>query len=164
MTNFEHIMENPELVNTLLECGLAVKNGKALNCVTMNNNGEIIKGCPCRECDFVSNKEFCCNERRKWLNAEYKPVPKLTKMEKAFLDAITTKVLYIARDKGGRLYVYDDKPIKLNDCCYSIELAIIFINEDVFGKLFQFIKWDDPEPTSIEWLRTLDVEEGVPDE
>lgn len=53
--------------------------------------------------------------------------------------------LYVARDKGGSLYLYRTKPIKeatfWDSSCDSIEL-----DWDSFPE----VKWEDTEPTEVE--------------
>lgn len=166
MTNLEHIMQDPELVKKLIMGKLAVKKGAVCNCVPLILNGKLISGVTCDTCDFNNLDNDCSAYRQNYLEAEYKPVPKLTKREKAFLDAlIPNKYTYFARNYSGGLFLYDNKPRKSHSAWVGNSIAGSgAINKYVFGDIFPFITWDDKEPVSIEWLRTLDVEKGVLDE
>ena len=76
-----------------------------------------------------------------------KPQPKLTEDEKAILRNVPKKYKWIARDKNGLIFLFSKKPSK---CDYSW----IGYNDIAFPyyHLFQFIKWEDEEPYSIEDL------------
>lgn len=75
---------------------------------------------------------------------------RLTEDEKAILRNISKKYRYVARDEDGTLFVFTEKPFKLdyywksgNEDEYSVYL---------FNHLFRFIKWEDEEPYLIEDL------------
>lgn len=70
---------------------------------------------------------------------------KLTEDEKTILRNIEV-YKYIARDEAGTLYVYYEKPEKDLDGEYWYGTSTCF---DVFGHLFNFIKWEDKEPYLI---------------
>lgn len=101
----------------------------------------------CSECEM--NKERSCQlVRLKWLLSEYKEPIKLSKLEYDILKYLSdnTAYLYIARDKSGKLFIFRMEPIKDIDCwngngCNSLT---------AFSKLFQFVRWEDSTPTSIE--------------
>ena len=78
---------------------------------------------------------------------ERKETPQLTENEKAILRNVPKKYKYIARDKSGLIFLFSKKPSK---CDYSW----IGYNDIAFpfSHLFQFIKWEDEEPYSIEEL------------
>ena len=78
---------------------------------------------------------------------ERKEEPKPTEDEKIILKNIPKKYKYIARDRNGLIFLYSKKPSK---CDYSW----IGYNDIAFPyyHLFQFIKWEDEEPYSIEEL------------
>ena len=89
-------------------------------------------------------KDYTCKE----LLWERKGKPKLTEDEKAILSNIDKCVKYIARNMDGSLLVYEDKPVKARehwDCEFQVYCF-------PFDKLFNFIKWEDEEPYSIEEL------------
>lgn len=91
----------------------------------------------------------CSVAKMKWLLSEYKEPIKLTKLEYEILKylADNTRHMYIARGKSGNLFIFDIEPVKNN------------INTQwngrgmkgmlMFNKLFQFVKWEDKEATSI---------------
>lgn len=73
---------------------------------------------------------------------------KLTDDEKVILRNLDKCFKYIARDKDSGLCVYRTKPIKMCDKFWGDGDGRDFC----FDNLFQFIKWDDDEPYSIEEL------------
>ena len=78
---------------------------------------------------------------------ERKEKPQLTGAEKEILRNLPKEYKWIARDKNGSIFLYIDKPVKRNfwfDDFGTIRLP--------FDHLFQFIKWEDEEPYSIEEL------------
>ena len=87
--------------------------------------------------------DYTCKELM-WERQE-KPQP--TEDEKVILRNVPKKYKYIARDKSGLIFLFSKKPSK---CDYSW----IGYNDIAFpfGHLFQFIKWEDEEPYSIEEL------------
>lgn len=77
---------------------------------------------------------------------------KLTHIEHEVLSYLADKqYLYIARDEDGGLYVYKEKPIKEKP-----NKILNYWNADMCDQLiyfenkFNFIKWKDNEPTSIQ--------------
>ena len=98
----------------------------------------------CDACDIMKvYKDYTCKE----LLWERKEIPQLTEDEKIILKNIPKKYKYIARDKSGLIFLCSKKPSK---CDYSW----IGYNDIAFpfDHLFQFIKWEDEEPYSIEDL------------
>ena len=88
-------------------------------------------------------KDYTCKE----LLWERKEKPQLTEDEKAILRNVPYDYKWIARDIDGCLYVYESKPKKGITMWESDGLPMI-----PFVHLFQFIKWEDVEPYSIEEL------------
>ena len=88
-------------------------------------------------------RDYTCEEVL-W---ERKEIPQLTEDEKAILKNVPKKYKWIARDKSDWIFLYREKPIKLkiswSGCMYTTL---------PFQHLFQFIKWEDDEPYSIEEL------------
>ena len=78
---------------------------------------------------------------------ERKEEPKPTEDEKAILRNVPKHYKWIARDIDGCLYVYASKPKKGITMWESDGLPMI-----PFVHLFNFIKWGDDEPYSIEEL------------
>ena len=80
---------------------------------------------------------------------ERKPKPQLTEDEKVILRNVPKQYEWIARDAGDSLCVYTKRPIKQMSVWstdgWMSPMAL-------FHNLFQFIKWEDDEPYSIEDL------------
>ena len=88
-------------------------------------------------------KDYTCKELL-WERKD----PKITEDEKAILKVLLKeKYKWIARDKNGCLYVYASKPEKVITIWEGSGLPMM-----PFNHLFQFIKWEDDEPYSIEEL------------
>lgn len=83
-----------------------------------------------------------------------KSKPKLTKRERTLCELIGFG--RIARDEGGALYWYEDKPWKANGMWHCIDECITL---EVFDTPFMFIEWEDDEPWEVEDLLKLEVEE-----
>lgn len=83
-----------------------------------------------------------------WERKEPKEKPKLTDDEKVILRNIDKKNKWIARDKSGELWIYEEKPeryISYWDSNGELRFTL-------FNNLFQFIKWEDKEPYLIDDL------------
>lgn len=102
----------------------------------------------CSECGMSKERSNCTLERLKWLLSEYKEPIKLTKLEYDILKYISdnTKYLYITRDRCDGLFLYGMEPSKGDGCWNGKSYASM----TAFNKLFQFVQWEDSEPTSIE--------------
>ncbi len=119
----------------------------------------------CKNCEFDNDEIGCIPYMLKWLYAEHKEQPKLTKKERQFCELLETG--WIARDKNGVIHVRDYKPVKMNTYWTSRESIhswnlignCFVINKELFNTPFSFITWDDAEPWSIEDLLKLEVEE-----
>ena len=89
-------------------------------------------------------KDYTCKE----LLWERKETPKLNEDEKAILKVLLNeKYKWIARDKNDWLYVYASKPKKGITIWENTGSPMM-----PFIHLFNFIKWEDEEPYSIEEL------------
>ena len=89
-------------------------------------------------------KDYTCTE----LLWERKEKPKLNEDEKAILKVLLNeKYKWIARDKNDWLYVYASKPKKGITIWENTGSPMM-----PFVHLFNFIKWEDEEPYSIEEL------------
>lgn len=95
--------------------------------------------------DGLSNA--CTIRKVKWLLSEYKEPIKLSKLEYDILKHLSdnTKYLYITRDRCNRLFLYGMEPTK-GDGYWQ---GKYYAGMSAFNKLFQFIKWEDSTPTSI---------------
>ena len=88
-------------------------------------------------------KDYTCKELL-WARKE----PKLNEDEKAILKVLLNeKYKWIARDKNDWLYVYASKPKKGITIWENTGSPMM-----PFVHLFNFIKWEDEEPYSIEEL------------
>ena len=81
-----------------------------------------------------------------WKRKE-KPQIKLTEDEKAILRNLPKEYKWIARDLSGMVYIFIERPEKGQAIWYGCGQPMI-----PFYHLFQFIKWEDEEPYSIEDL------------
>lgn len=110
---------------------------KCDNCIFSNRNNQ--------------NKHESCSSRRvRWLLSEYKEPIKLSKLEYDILKYLSdnTRHMYIARNENGALYVFDVEPVKNNFNNLWTGRGASWLG--VFNKLFQFVQWEDSEPTAIE--------------
>lgn len=131
-------------------CGVT-KSGELVDCTKIN----------CNECLFDGYIN-CNNSLEEWSESEYIEKPTITLKEKTFLNLFLSKWKYIARDADEKLYVFDLIPSKKrNSWCIEGILVCNYCNisENLFGKMFDFIKWEDEEPWSIEDLKKLEVKD-----
>ena len=77
--------------------------------------------------------------------------------EKAILRNLPAKYEWIARDEGGVLYIFRDKP-KKEGFTWVVGFGSRCLN--LFDHLFKMVKWEDDEPWKIEDLLKLDVKKG----
>lgn len=108
----------------------------------------------CRNCRFsrLNNSDgviiMCSTRKVKWLLSEYEEHTKLTKLEFELLKFWHKQGhKYIARDRDKRLFLYKEKPSKKYSCWGSM-YGHRMLND--FVTLFQFVKWEDKESTSIQ--------------
>ena len=146
-TNFEFYKD--QILEIAKIGSLAVCNDKPVSC------GEI----QCTGCLFKRDEYGCAQGRElfEWLYAEHIEKPKLTKRERAFCE--TLRAGWIARDENGKLHLFDlvSEPYKQNRTWFkrSVSCNHIRLNSDEF----EFVKWSDEKPWSIEDLLKLEVEE-----
>lgn len=88
-------------------------------------------------------KDYTCKE----LLWERKEKPQLTEDEKVILKNVPKEYKWIARDSSGMVYMFIEKPEKGQAIWYGFGQPMI-----PFAHLFQFVKWEDEEPYSIEDL------------
>ena len=74
----------------------------------------------------------------------------LNEREKAVL-VLYDEYKWIARDKSNDLYIFDEEPIKDDDIWENIGGLMCKLPPN----LFQFVQWEDEEPTSLDGLREL---------
>lgn len=112
----------------------------------------------CRNCRFSnfnnSNDEiiFCSTRKVKWLLSEYREPVKLTRLEYDILKYLSdnTRHMYIVRDGNGNIFLYDEEPQKSKIAPWWEGRGVHGMV--MFNKLFQFVQWEDEEPTSIEYV------------
>lgn len=57
---------------------------------------------------------------------------------------------WVARDKSGRIYLYEDRPTK-HKTCYFANGGVFVIPESAFTN----VKWSDEEPTKVKITITI---------
>lgn len=131
-----------------------------------------IAGCgniECHEClfDNIHSDISCDVSLERWSESEYIEKPTIISKEKAFLDLLLPEWKYIARDSKDnnmKLYAFTKKPTKgmkfwrienMSLCDY----VNISDSNKLFGNMFDFIKWEDEEPWSVEDLKKLEVKD-----
>lgn len=80
---------------------------------------------------------------------ERKEPIKLTDDERVILMNIDKRYKWIARDESGKLYIFINKPYKIDFLWYAVDSID---DLSVFRHLFQSVKWEDEEPYLIEDL------------
>lgn len=142
---------------------IACKGGKIA--VTKDNEVVNCDDITCNQCLFNKTDDcggYCDREALiRWAESEYvEPKPTITSREKKFLDALLPNCKYIARDKiNDNLYVYYNKPRRnsMNESWITDDRNYFYVSRDMYGNMFNFIKWEDEEPWSIEDLKKLEV-------
>lgn len=120
------------------------------------NTGRLVYcgGISCACCQFFHGN--CVPNMFEWLFEEYQePAPKLTKAEKGFCEVI--KDGYIARDKNGDLYLYNNPPYVAESEWRSVGYGRY---ARLCSKFFSFITWESNKAWSIEDLLKLEVEDN----
>lgn len=141
MKNFEAYKDYISIRGT---DAMAIKNGEAIDC----------KGTPCEECLFKLANE-CVKRKGQWLYEEYKkPKIKIPLATKIILENLKDNWKWIAKDQQEHVKCFNEKPQK-----YSWQMAWESDNKEhryltgIFdNNLFDFLSWDDEEPTNIKEL------------
>lgn len=109
---------------------------KCDNCIFSNRNNQ-------------DKHESCSSRRVRWLLSEYKEPIKLSKLEYDILKYLSdnTRHMYIVRDGNGNIFLYDEEPQKSESSPWWTGHGMCHMK--MFNKLFQFVQWEDSEPTSI---------------
>ena len=144
---------------------LKVINENEQDFIAFDDRDNSIKNCTtmvCRNCKFSKTKKgvLCTQTKLKWLLSEYKEPIKLTRLECEILKYISenTKYLYITRDRCEGLFLYGMEPSKGDGYWNGKSYA----GMTAFNKLFQFVKWEDKEATSIkDILKNCEVVEDA---
>ena len=82
----------------------------------------------------------------------------LTDDKKVILRNVDKDYKWIARDRNNNLFLYKSKPKKYENS-YYMDKGYTSYEFNCFNHLFQFIKWEDEEPTLIEDLLKNESEE-----
>ena len=100
MKNWEKYEEELKSVGTT-SFGITDYDKKVLNCGDMH-----CSGCIFNKDNLLGDPRLCGYDKMRWLFKDYEePQPKLTKKEKAFVDAISNSALQIRRNREGELYL-----------------------------------------------------------
>lgn len=133
--------------------------------VTKDNEVVCCDNINCESCmfdsliDHIGRSQACSDRLREWSESEYVEKPIITSREKNLLDALLPSCKYIARDNNNELYIYNEKPTR-RDCDWYLNDGIFCrISTMFFGNMFDFIKWEDEKPWSIEDLKKLEVKD-----
>lgn len=111
------------------------------------------------ECDSKKDCDECRKALIKWLNEEYRKPIAISADEKVILRNLPEEFKYIARDSNTDIFIYKTKPTKkLSAWVNTITSNTAPLN--LYNHLFQFIKWEDDEPYSIEELLKEDTYES----
>lgn len=114
MRNWEKYEEELKSVGTT-SFGITHYDKKVLNCDDMH-----CSGCIFNKDNLWGDSRLCGYDKMRWLFKDYEePQPKLTKKEKAFVDAISNSALQIRRNREGELYL-------------DIGIASVSLNPDMF--------------------------------
>lgn len=146
---YGNVVETRNGARYLYHCAISDKllHLESLGYVNLDNYNENLKfnNGNLNEFDIMKvYKDYTCKE----LLWERKEKPQLNEDEKAILRNVPKHYKWIARDKCGTICVFIDKPHKsgLGWGGNFFEVLVLF------SHLFQFIKWEDDEPYSIEEL------------
>lgn len=115
----------------------------------------------CDMCKFndSTGEKSCRTKRYEWAESEYVEKSTITSREKNFLDSLIFNCKYIARDLSNDLYIYYNEPRRnsMNDSWTTDDSKYFYVSIDMYGNMFNFIKWEDEKPWSIEDLKKLEV-------
>lgn len=120
------------------------------------------KNCVIHDKEENERKNYvgCNHARMKWLLSEYEEPIILTELEYNILKFIAdnTRHMYIARDKKGSLYLYDEEPNKSKREEFWVGKNATQLIP--FNKLFKFIKWEDEESYTVNYIIKHCIVEG----
>lgn len=135
------------------------------NIITVTKDNKVVccDDIKCGQCLFYKTDDYgshCDDEAlMRWAESEYVEKPTITSREKNFLDALLPNFKYIARDSNDRLCIYYNKPKRNSMDNYWIpdDDYYYYVSSNMYGNMFDFIRWGDEEPWSIEDLKNLEV-------
>lgn len=131
---------------------LELSNQNIAFAVRKENQNPVVRCDSIKRCtDCLFGRGRCSVNSTKWLLSEYKEPVKLTRFEHDVLKHLLEKTQYrfIVREKSDNIYIYKRKP-KKGTGAWDISSGMQNLN--IFVNLFPFIKWEDSEPTSIEYV------------
>ena len=150
------------MIKSELECGNVVELRNGLKFLFLGRHKSLVEltGVGCTDIDYYDEnltrssrqesydimkvyKDYTLTE----LLWERKEMPQLSEDEKVILRNVDKTFKWIARDEDGTLSFHFVKPHKEAYFWSSLEANYVR-----FPNLFQFIKWEDDEPYSIEEL------------
>ena len=97
-------------------------------------------------------------EKCEVVKEEHKKPVTLSADEKAILRNLPKRYKYIVRDASNIIFIHKEKPIKDEYGWTDATLSYTWLN--LYAHLFQFVKWEDDEPYSIEELLKEDTYES----
>lgn len=134
--------------------------------VTKDNEVVCCDNINCESCMFdmvehIGRSQVCLDQLREWSESEYVEKPTITSREKNFLDALLSDCKYIARDSNNDLYIYYNKPRRnsMNESWTTDDSNYFYVSRNMYGNMFNLIKWEDEKPWSIEDLKKLEVKD-----
>lgn len=145
MTNFEYYKDEiKKYIDNM--ANFTVSKGEIIDCDDDR----------CGHCEINDSTYSPCEIGRiKWLYEEHKETPKLTAREYNILKVIGEG--YLTKDQDGKIFVNVSKPKKYSAAWISSKkrMTAMFWPKE----LFNFIKWEDDEPYSVEEMLTWEHEE-----
>lgn len=134
--------------------------------VTKDNEVVCCDNINCESCMFdmvehIGRSQVCLDQLREWSESEYVEKSTITSREKNFLDALLSDCKYIARDSNNDLYIYYNKPRRnsMNESWTTDDSNYFYVSRNMYGNMFNLIKWEDEKPWSIEDLKKLEVKD-----
>ena len=127
MTNYERALKGSKESLAWLIASFGIGNNEMCKC--------------CEYCNLILKRD----EALKWLNEEIK----LSSKERYTLEKLEKTYEWIAREKDGTLWVYEDEPCKDGEIWFTTQERYCL---DKYNDLFDFIKWTDYEAYNIKEL------------
>lgn len=148
---------------------IACKGGSVA--VTRDNKVVCCDDINCESCIFDSCYKYIGRSQayydrvREWAELEYVEKPTITSRERNFLYSLLSNCKYIARDSNNDLYIYYNKPRRnsMNKSWITDDSNYFYVSRNMYGNMFNFIKWGNEKPWSIEDLKKLEVKEDTND-
>ena len=106
----------------------------------------------CKDCCFKRDDSSCEIQFHApaWWKEIKEPI-KITELEKQLLIHFKNQgYIYIARDKGGSLFIYKELPKKQAYFWGGVKNVNNCLDVVVFKNVFQFVQWEDEEPAKID--------------